>query len=43
MSFEILETEYLKVKDDSLAFIRFYESNLDAIDKLDDSDDEQRK
>jgi tetratricopeptide (TPR) repeat protein len=42
MSFEILETEYLKVKDDSLAFIRFYECNSDAIEKLDDSDDEQK-
>jgi hypothetical protein len=42
MSFDKLETEFLKVKDDSLAFIRFFESNSDAIEKLDDSDEEQK-
>lgn len=42
MSFKKLETEYIKVKDDSLAFIRFFEGNSDAIEKLDDSDEEQK-
>jgi hypothetical protein len=42
MSFEILETEFLKVKDDSLSFIRFYENNIDAIEKLDHNDEEQK-
>ena len=42
MSFETLEEEYLKVKDDSLSFIRFFESNSDAIEKLDDSDEEEK-
>ena len=42
MDFEKLEKEFFKVKDDSLSFIRYFESNSDFIAKLDDNDEEQR-
>ncbi len=42
MDFKKLENEFFKVKDDSLAFIRYFESNSDAIEKLDDNDEEQK-
>lgn len=42
MDFKKLEKEFFKVKDDSLAFIRYFESNSDAIEKLDDNDEEQK-
>lgn len=41
MDFERLEEEYFKFKDDTLAFIKFYETNLESIEKLDDKDEEQ--
>jgi hypothetical protein len=42
MNFEELQEELFKVKDDSLAFIRYFERNSDDIEKLDDSDGEQK-
>ena len=37
MGFGNLEKEFFKVNGDSLAFIRYFESNSDAIAKLDDN------
>lgn len=42
MNFEELAKEFSKVKDDTLAFIRYFECNSEAINKLDDSDEEQK-